>query len=74
MLSTPAAAIATNHSAMIGPKRAPTWPVPRRWIANSATRIVTAIGSTTTSSSGSRTVSPSTADNTEIAGVMTASP
>ena len=41
-----------NHSTMIGPNSPPTRAVPRRWIANSATRMPSVIGSTTLANVG----------------------
>lgn len=70
----PSAAIVTNQSTMIGPNSLPTVAVPCRWIQNSAIRITIVIGSTRCDSCGVATSSPSTADITEIAGVITASP
>ena len=49
-------------------------PVPRRWIANSATKMPQVSGSTSGDSRGLATASPSTALRTEIAGVITPSP
>ena len=66
--------MATNHSAITGPKTRPTLPVPRHCTANSATMTTTLIGSTYCCSSGVETSRPSTADSTEIAGVITPSP
>ena len=51
-----------------------TNPVPRRWIANSPTRMPIAVGMTNGSNRASTVVSPSTADRTEIAGVIIESP
>ena len=64
----------TNHSEVIGPNSAPTEPVPRFWIQNSATMISTVAGTTNGCSIGVITSSPSTAESTEIAGVIIASP
>ena len=46
MPDTPSAAIAANQTSMIGPKQWPIAAVPRDWIANSASRIATAAGTT----------------------------
>ena len=46
----------------------------RRWTANSATMITAVIGTIHSSRSGSTTLRPSTADSTEIAGVIMLSP
>jgi hypothetical protein len=70
----PAAAITENQTTMIGPKTRPiTW-VPKRWIANRPARMAIVIGSTIDSRLGSTTSTPSTAERTEIAGVMMPSP
>ena len=71
---TPQAPIATNQPIITGPKRPPTAPVPRRCTANSATMMTAVIGTTQSCSPGSTTFMPSTADNTEIAGVIMLSP
>ena len=59
---------------MIGPNSCPTFAVPRDWMVNRPTRMPTAMGSTSGSKLASTTVSPSTADSTEIAGVIMLSP
>ena len=59
---------------MIGPNTRPTLPVPRDCAANSRRITTTLIGSTYCFSSGAEISRPSTADSTEIAGVMTPSP
>ena len=41
---TPQAAMAVNHTIMIGPKRRPTRAVPNRWAANSPTMITAVMG------------------------------
>ena len=63
-----------NHTAITGPNRLPTTPVPKRWIANSAVSTAIVIGSTSDARLGTATFSPSTADSTEIAGVIMLSP
>ena len=70
----PSMPIATNHTAMTGPKTRPTRPVPHHCTANSTTMTTTLIGRTYCCNSGVDTSRPSTADSTEIAGVMTPSP
>jgi hypothetical protein len=70
----PATARIVNHVAMTGPNRRPTASVPKRWIANSAVSTVSVIGSTSDFSPGAATFSPSTAESTEIAGVIIPSP
>jgi hypothetical protein len=59
-----------NHSAITGPKSRPTFAVPTRCTAKSTTMITTVIGMTNGSSSGRTTRSPSTAESTEMAGVI----
>src|SRR5262249_53616067 len=63
-----------NQIAITGPNRLPTTLVPKRWIANSRVRTAAAIGSTTEARLGTATFNPSTAESTEIAGVITLSP
>jgi hypothetical protein len=48
--------------------------VPKRWIANSPARMASAIGTTSVSIEGETTSRPSTAESTEIAGVIMPSP
>ena len=71
---SPATASSANHTPMTGPNSRPTTPVPKRWIANSPVRITSVIGTTSESSAGSTTSIPSTAESTEIAGVIIPSP
>ena len=59
---------------MTGPNSAPIRLVPNRCATNSTVRIVTEIGTTRWESPGAATLSPSTADSTEMAGVITESP
>ena len=59
---------------MMGPNTRPTLPVPRHCMANSATITTAEIGRTNSCARGVTISSPSTADSTEIAGVMTPSP
>ena len=70
----PATPIVMNQTAMTGPKTRPTTCVPHRCTKNSAVRIAIEIGTTSEFSFGAAISSPSTADRTEIAGVMTLSP
>ncbi len=70
----PAMASTPNHSAMTGPNARPTTPVPKRWIANRATMMTRVAGTTTLSKPSSMTFRPSTADSTEMAGVIIPSP
>jgi hypothetical protein len=57
-----------------GPKNLPMPPVPKRCTANSPVSTTSVIGITTWCSCGAATSRPSTAESTEIAGVMTPSP
>jgi hypothetical protein len=59
---------------VIGPNNRPTLPVPNRCAAKSRVRMTAATGSTTWLSCGAATSSPSTAESTLIAGVITESP
>jgi len=71
---TPQAAIATNQTIITGPNRLPTLAEPIRWEANRMTMITAVIGTIRSSRDGWTTLSPSTADSTEIAGVIMLSP
>ena len=70
----PDAASTPNHNSMTGPNTLPTTPVPLRWTANSPIRMTIVIGITKRVMAGACTSSPSTADSTEIAGVIRLSP
>ena len=59
---------------MIGPKNAATRAVPRLCTANSATRMTMVSGTRSARTPASTSFRPSTADSTEIAGVITESP
>ena len=74
MCERPETPSARNQSAVTGPKTLATLPVPKRWTANSTARMTSVIGTTYGSKAGVTTFRPSTADSTEIAGVMMASP
>ena len=74
MPATPQAPMATNQTIITGPNSRPTAAVPRRCTANSTTMITAVIGTISSSSDGSTTLSPSTAESTEIAGVIMLSP
>ena len=63
-----------NQVIITGPNTRPTAAVPRRWTVNSATMITAVIGTTRSPNDGSTILSPSTADSTEIAGVIMLSP
>ncbi len=74
----PSTAMAANQTRQIGPNQVATLPVPRDWMRNSPTRIASVISSTTAgvtrSARAGTDLRPSTADRTEIDGVITASP
>jgi hypothetical protein len=63
-----------NHTHITGPKIRPTLPVPRHCTANRITITRAEIGNTYCCRPGAETSSPSTAESTEIAGVITPSP
>ena len=70
----PSTAITVNQKHMTGPNRRPTAPVPSRWARNSTTMIATVMGMTRSDTDGAATSTPSTADSTEMAGVIMLSP
>jgi len=74
MWYSPKTAIAANHTTVIGPKNLPMPPVPRFCTANSPNKMMSVSGITYFLKAGDTTSKPSTADSTEIAGVMTPSP
>src|SRR5262249_39882491 len=74
MCRSPAAAMATNQITMTGAKKLATRAVPRLCPANKPSRMAMVSGTTECSNAGVTSVKHSTADNTEIAGVITASP
>ena len=74
MPDTPHAPIARNHTIITGPNMRPTAAVPIRCVANRRTMITAVIGTTRCARDGCTTLSPSTADSTEIAGVIMLSP
>ena len=74
MCQTPRAARTTNQTAITGPNSRPTRSVPWRWNRNSAVSTTSVIGTTQVSRPGAATLRPSTAESTEIAGVITPSP
>ncbi|MOA22045.1 hypothetical protein D3C78_1425740 [compost metagenome] len=71
---TPSRARQENHSSVIGPKNLPMPAVPRFCTANRASSTSSVKGRTNWRKCGETTSRPSTADSTEIAGVMTPSP
>ena len=74
MPHTPHAPIAANQATITGPKNRPTTAVPTRCTANRHAMITAVSGTTHAASEGRTTFSPSTADSTEIAGVIMLSP
>ena len=66
--------MATNHTMVIGPKNRPIPPVPCFCTMNSNSKITSVIGMTYWVKACDTTSRPSTADSTEMAGVMTPSP
>ncbi len=63
-----------NQTTITGPNIRPTAAVPRRWVAKRTTMIAAVIGTIRCASEGWTTFSPSTAESTEIAGVIMLSP
>ncbi len=63
----------TNHRIITGPNSLPTLAGPRFWMMNSSASTAKVTGMMARSNCGLRTSSPSTALNTEIAGVISAS-
>ena len=74
ILIAPSTASVTNQVKVTGPKRLPTAAVPYFWIKNKATKITREIGIINLCKPGAAISIPSTADKTEIAGVITDSP
>ncbi len=70
----PSTAKAANHTTITGPKMPPMNPVPRFWITKRPTSTTSVIGTTNGVRTGASSFSPSTADSTEMAGVMAPSP
>ena len=74
IFDNPRSANVANHTIMIGPNTLPTAPVPRLCTMNKHIKMATAIGRTQEAKAGETSSRPSTALNTEIAGVMIPSP
>ena len=74
IFDNPRSAKVPNHTNMIGPNILPTAPVPRLCTMNRHSKMTTAIGITHEAKAGDTSSRPSTALNTEIAGVMIPSP
>ena len=70
----PSSAMTANHTRVSGPKNLPMPAVPCFCTANRPNRITSVSGITNFLKAGDTTSMPSTADSTEIAGVMTPSP
>ena len=70
----PTTANVTNQTAMMGPNRKPTAPLPRLCIENRQTNTTAAIGTTYGVTIGDTMRRPSTALSTDMAGVIMASP
>ncbi|MNV88018.1 hypothetical protein D3C71_1821880 [compost metagenome] len=70
----PSTARQVNHSSVIGPKNLPMPAVPCFCSANSASSTSSDSGSTNWRKCGETTSRPSTAESTEMAGVITPSP
>ena len=70
MWTSPITPSARNQAMTTGPKMLDTRAVPKRWKPKSRTRMPTVSGSTKLDSDGVIDLRPSTADSTEIAGVM----
>ena len=70
----PSTAMEANQTKVIGPKNLPMPPVPRFCTENKANKMMRVSGITAFLKLGDTTSKPSTADNTEMAGVMTPSP
>ncbi len=71
---SPSAPMTTNQITMTGPKSPPTAPVPNRCRAKRPIRITSENGTISLARAGEATLSPDTADTTEIAGVSIPSP
>ena len=74
MWGSPSATSTQNHTRVIGPKNLPMPPVPKRCTANRPVSTSSVIGITQLCRLGAATSRPSTADSTEMAGVITPSP
>ena len=70
----PVTAMNRNHTSITGPKMPPIRAVPRRWTRKRTPRMTQVTGTTSGSAALVTTLSPSTAESTEMAGVITPSP
>ena len=66
--------MARNQISISGPKKRPMPPVPWRCTMKSTASTTSVMGKTQCASCGDTSVKPSTAESTEMAGVMTPSP
>jgi hypothetical protein len=64
----------SSQTRIIGPNSRPTAPVPSRCSRNRPTMITAVTGTTSPATDGAATLTPSIAERTEIAGVITLSP
>ena len=64
----------TNQTTITGPNSRPMLSVPLRWIVNNPIKIAIVTGTMNVWKAGAISLSPSMAESTEIAGVMTPSP
>ena len=74
MLTAPSSPMTRNQTTMTGPNSRPIRCVPWCWMANRTTRIASVTGRMNDWKPGAASFSPSIAESTEIAGVMTPSP
>ncbi|MEY5060002.1 MAG: hypothetical protein RJA51_1749 [Actinomycetota bacterium] len=74
MCESPSSAIVANHTSITGPNTLPTAPVPRFCTMKRPVMMAMAMGTTHDSNDDETFSRPSTAESTEIAGVMTPSP
>ena len=74
MWDTPSTAMVANQIKVMGPKNLPMPAVPRFCTQNKPNKITSVSGMTYFLNVGEMTSRPSTADSTEMAGVITPSP
>ena len=72
--ASPAAAMTANQNTITGPNTRPIRWVPKRWTEKRTTITAIVTGITRSWMLGSTTFTPSTAERTEIAGVIIPSP
>ena len=73
-LDTPSTASTANHTIITGPNSTPMAAVPRLWMENRPSRMTAAMDCIQLSTAGAASFTPSTADSTEMAGVIMPSP